>query len=80
MHDGDITQHLTHQRFDGLDAAELDVAGGVGAATDVQDALQYLCLGILRTTDITGAEPDPFEDSAAALRSQINGGRRYSGY
>jgi hypothetical protein len=45
----------------------------------VQDALQYLCLGILNTTDITGEEPDPYELSANTLKAAINS-RPYSGY
>lgn len=68
------------KKLQGQDGRYKEVPDKSGKHTDVQDALQYLCLGILRTTDITGAEPDPFEDSASALRSQINGGRRYSGY
>ena len=43
------------------------------------DALQYLCSGILSTTDITGSEPDPYEGAGEALKANING-RRYSGY
>ena len=44
-----------------------------------QDALQYLCLGILATTDITGEEPDPYENSPDSLKAGVNA-RRYSGY
>lgn len=43
------------------------------------DALQYLALGILATTDISGDDPDPFELSSSNLKSAINS-RPYSGY
>lgn len=45
----------------------------------LNDALQYLCLGILATTDIQGSEPDEFEDSPSRLLGGVNK-RTYSGY
>jgi hypothetical protein len=45
----------------------------------LNDALQYLCLGILATTDIQGSEPDEFEDAPSRLLGGVNQ-RRYSGY
>lgn len=49
-----------------------------GRHSHVQDSAQYLALGVLATTNVRGDEVDPYEDSAARLRSAVNS--RYSGY
>lgn len=43
------------------------------------DSLQYLCLGILATTDIDGDDPDPYEDNSRNMKRAVNS-RTYSGY